>query len=336
VLEALKMWWLSWACTPEPLVIIAECDPIPAEETGADVEATDTGADPAGDTGADPTGDTGGDVGGDTADTDTDAGETDAYTCDWSIYESAVQYADDNPERDGSSWSGWCGSLMWRFAELPESSARATAILAYEDSDIASLDPREAPQGAFHWWDIGSAGHVGIDLLGGGGTVFMASSYVLEEWGDAIGVTSVSRYGSTTGATYLGWSMDYASGELDGSGAEACDAGQSYDGAGTVPVTITQSTGSPNLVYNMRLQLWASQHDYTGPIDGDPGYYSWSGVQRALQSMGYDVDVTGSSNTETAAAMQSIAADYGYTGPIDGVFGTNSYKGFARFLNETL
>ena len=256
--------------------------------------------------------------------------------CDWGVYDEAVAYAEAYPLRDGASWSGWCASLMWRFASMPESAARASAILAYGDSRIESLDPRLAPSGAFHWWDIGAYGHVGMDLLGGGGTVFMASSYVLESWGSAIGVTSVTRYTATTAATYLGWSMDYAGSTMDGGGQDACDGWLDYTGVGTVPVTSTQDSGVPNTTFYMRLQLWASLYDYTGPIDGVPGQYTWKGVQRGLLDLGYSVDVTGTPDTKTYAAIQSVAALYGYTGPIDGIPGPNTYRGFAQFLNTNL
>ena len=141
-----------------------------------------------------------------------DTGEVDTaepVECDWTIYDRARDYADQFPLRDGATWAGWCGSLMWRFGEMPESSARPTAIGSYAESTILGTDPRLASIGAFHWWDIGAPGHVAVDLLGGGTTVFMASNHVLEDWGDAIGVTSIPKYNSASGATYLGWSMDY-------------------------------------------------------------------------------------------------------------------------------
>ncbi len=225
---------------------------------------------------------------------------------------------------------------MWRFADMPESSARASAILAYAESTIESLDARLAPIGAFHWWDIGVHGHVAVDLLGGGSTVFMASTYVLEDWGTAIGVTSIPRYTAATGAEYLGWSLDYVDSIVSGGGDSACDEDADHALAGSLPVTETQMTGVPNVVFYMRLQAFAAQHDYTGPIDGAPGPFTWRGVQRELTDMGYAVDISGTPDAATYAAIQSVASLYGYSGPIDGVPGPNTYRGFARFLNETL
>lgn len=256
--------------------------------------------------------------------------------CTWDIYDRARDYAAQYPKRDGGTWSGWCASLMWRFAEMPESSARASAIIAYGDSTIVGMDPRQAPIGAFHWWDIGVHGHVAVDLLGGGTTIFMASNYVLEDWGDAIGVTSIDHYTAATNATYLGWSMDYANAEVDGGGGAVCDGDQSHRHAGTVPVTNAAETGVPNTTFYMRMQVFASLYNYTGPVDGALGTNSWKGVQRGLSAMGYSVSVTGTPDVSTYAAMQSVAAQYGYTGPVDGVMGPNSYRGFSKFLNAEL
>ena len=272
---------------------------------------------------------------GDTAEADTS--EPEEASCSWEIYERAKDYAAQYPERDGASWSGWCASLMWRFGELPESSARPSAILAYAESNIQGIDPRDAPIGAFHWWDIGTYGHVAVDVLGGGTTVFMASNYVLEDWGDAIGVTSIPHYTSSSGATYLGWSMDYVNSEIQNGGGSVCDQESVFTGAGTVPVSITEETGTPNTTFYMRMQLWASLYGYTGPIDGVLGSNSWAGFQRALADQGYSVNDTGTPDSATYSALQALAALHGgYTGPIDGVLGSNSYRGFAYFLNREL
>lgn len=294
-----------------------------ASEPGIEPDAVDTDLEDTGDT-------------GNLDDTDVEDTGNPLLPCTLDVYDEARDYASQYPLRDGDSWSGWCASLMWRFAQMPESSARPSAILAYEDSMIESLDPRLAPIGAFHWWDIGVYGHVAIDLLGGGTTVFMASNYVLEDWGDAIGVTSIPRYTNSSGATYLGWSMDYAGTSKSGGGGQVCDASFQYNGVGTVPISSTQESGVPNSTFYMRMQLLASQNGYTGPIDGVLGSNSWRGVQTYLASQGFLLSVTGNPDSNTYSAMQQVASMYGYTGPVDGIMGPNSYRGFARFLNETL
>jgi hypothetical protein len=167
--------------------------------------------------------------------------------------------------RDGGSWDQWCGSLMWRFGELPESSSRPSAIEAYRASSIISTDASKALTGAFHWWDIGAYSHVGADLNGGGGTVFMATRNLAASWGGAIGINSVSGYSNKTGARYLGWSMDYAGGRIAGGGAPP---GGGTGGA--LPLTTTEQDGIPGPIYYKRIQTVGRSFRYTGPIDGIP------------------------------------------------------------------
>lgn len=79
-------------------------------------------------------------------------------------YAQAIDYGKTHPTRGGESWNGWCASLMWRAGNLPESSAFPSAIDAYHHSTIISTDSTSAPAGAFHWWDIGSDGHVAMSM----------------------------------------------------------------------------------------------------------------------------------------------------------------------------
>ena len=76
-----------------------------------------------------------------------------------------------------------------------------TAAEGTERMRLALSNASGAPIGAIHWWDIGADGHVGVDLLGGGATVFMASTHLAETWGTALGVNSVARYDAATSAT---------------------------------------------------------------------------------------------------------------------------------------
>ncbi|MGE6762336.1 hypothetical protein ACQKGO_30280 [Corallococcus interemptor] len=43
------------------------------------------------------------------------------------IHDRARAFAAANPKRDGGSWNQWCGSLMVRFGQLPDSAVRPTA-----------------------------------------------------------------------------------------------------------------------------------------------------------------------------------------------------------------
>ncbi|RYH16047.1 hypothetical protein EON65_30730 [archaeon] len=238
-------------------------------------------------------------------------------------YSQAVYYGQTHPTRDGGSWSGWCASLMWRSGNLPEASACPSAIECYYRSHIISHDVMSAPSGAYHWWDIGSDGHVAMATTNG--WAMMASCHVTESWGNCIGVTSVSSYTSSVGATYLGWSYDYA-------GAEIADV-HSNTPSNTIPQSNTVNTGTPDSAYYMRQQVYASHYGYTGPIDGVLGQNSWAGTQRGLRNYGYTGPDDGVPGTNTYMAMQRLASHWGYTGPIDGELGPNSYKGLARYFN---
>ena len=229
---------------------------------------------------------------------------------------------------------------MWRAGNLPESSACPTAIDAYHKSKIISTNYQTAPNGAFHWWDIGSDGHVAM-AYNSNGWAMMASCHVTESWGDCIGVTPVSTYTSTTGAKYLGWSYDY-------DGAEIADVHSQPapqptpnppptptppSGACPAPYSTTQEDGIPGTNYYKRQQCYAAMYGYTGPIDGVLGTQSWAGTQTGLRNYGYTGPIDGIPGTYTYMAMQRLASHYGYKGPIDGVLGTESYKGLATYFN---
>ncbi len=219
---------------------------------------------------------------------------------------------------------------MWRAGNLPESSVCPTAIDAYHKSRIISTNYQTVPNGAFHWWDIGSAGHVAIAYSNG--WAMMASCHVTESWGDCIGVTPVATYTSSTGAKYLGWSYDY-------DGAEIADVhsqpAPNPDPSGKCPASYstTQEDGIPGTNYYKRQQCYAAIYGYTGPIDGVLGTQSWAGTQTGLRNYGYTGPIDGIPGTYTYMAMQRLASNYGYKGPIDGVLGTESYKGLTAYFN---
>ncbi|KFE68940.1 hypothetical protein [Hyalangium minutum] len=258
-----------------------------------------------------------------------DAAELSTVTAELNspIYDRARAYAAANPKRDGASWDQWCGSLMWRFGQLPASSARDSAILAYHASTIVSTNPATALTGAFHWWDIGAYGHVGADLNGGGTTVFMATRNLAESWGDAIGVNSVSGYSSRTGARYLGWSMDYAGGRIAGGGAPPGGGGSS------LPQTTTEQDGIPGPIYYKRIQT-VGQRDfgYTGPIDGITGPNT---EKVRVRITARELNNRGGPRTSAQedgipgyiywTRVQTVGRSFGYTGPIDGNPGPNTY-----------
>ena len=241
-------------------------------------------------------------------------------------YAQAVSYGQTHPTRDGGSWNGWCASFVFRASNLPDSSACPSAIDAYHKSTIISTSYGSAPSGAYHWWDIGTYGHVAIATTNG--WAMMASCHVSESWGDCVGVTSVAAYTSVTGAKYLGWSYDYDKSEI-------ADV-HKQPGPGPTPSfprTATQESGSPDSNYYKRQQVWAAQYGYTGPIDGVLGTNSWAGTQRGLRNYGYTGVDDGVPGVNTYKAMQRLAAQHGYTGPVDGSLGPNSYRGLATYFN---
>ena len=252
-----------------------------------------------------------------------------AAALDSPIYDRARAYAAAHPKRDGASWDQWCGSLVWRFGNLPASAARPSAIEAYRDSTLVSMDASRALTGAIHYWDIGAYGHVGVDLNGGGAKVFMATRNLAESWGDAIGINSVSGYSGRTGARYLGWAMDYAGGRIAG-GGDPPGGGT----GGSLPKTTTEEDGIPGVIYYKRIQT-IGQRDfgYTGPIDGVTGPQTEKIrvriTARELNSRGgprTSAQEDGIPGPVYWTRVQTVGRSFGYTGPIDGVPGSNTYN----------
>jgi hypothetical protein len=257
-----------------------------------------------------------------------------ASGCTLDVYNRAVAFVASHPNHSGpgDNWDGWCGALMVQFGNF--GAPAPSAIDAYHHSNIVSTDPTAAPIGAFHYWDIGADGHVGVDLMGQGAVVLMASAHLAESWNPYIGVNSVGAYGEATGARYLGWSMDYNGNGQQLSGGGTCGAASVPAGC-TLPRTPTETSGVPDVAFVMLLQRYAADHGYTGPINGKPNAATWAGVQTGLQAHGYSGPTNGLPATQTYSAFQRVAASYGYGGPIDGSLGPNSFRGFARFLNQT-
>lgn len=117
----------------------------------------------------------------------------------------AHQFAKKYPRHSANdTWDQNCQALMWKFNEMSHS--YDTARDAYNHSKIASTRAKDAPTGAFHFWEIGSAWHVGQGLQPGGRFIFMATRHIAvkaDEWADSLGVMSVASYPGS----YLGWSL---------------------------------------------------------------------------------------------------------------------------------
>lgn len=155
------------------------------------------------------------------------------------LLDLAKQFAKKYParpvSRSSGSWDQLCGVLMIQFGAYihgasdnqikgagarfwktpPNAGVLATADLVRRNSGKLNKNHLKAPIGAFHFWQIGAAGHVGIDLRGRGQTIFMATTHLKERWGTALGVQSAVGYGTATGAVYMGWATNYAGGKLE-------------------------------------------------------------------------------------------------------------------------
>ncbi|MBF4462665.1 MULTISPECIES: GH25 family lysozyme [unclassified Rathayibacter] len=224
----------------------------------------------------------------------------------------AIAHPTKNVGAGGPSWSGWCAALMFWAGNFDRSCD--TAAEGSYNSGIISTNPSAAPAGAFHWWRMGSEGHVALDLDGGGTRLLMASSKV-SNYGTAIGTISWAGYG---GAAYAGWSLDFV-------GQKLADVGTPAAGTGT-------PSGGISNVDGVTLQKVAQKGGYTGPLDGVPGTNTWIGIQTFMRGYGYTGPIDGAPGVNTWMALQRLAQEGGYTGPIDGVPGTNTYTGLNNWL----
>jgi hypothetical protein len=127
--------------------------------------------------------------------------------------QKARTFAKLHPTKDGGTWHLWCAALMVRmliaYGKVPSFPFPATAKIAGDLAGTLNPDATKAPIGAFHYWTAGSDGHVGLDTKGGGTDVFMASAFISESLGNAIGFQSVSTYTRNGAYPYRGWSMNY-------------------------------------------------------------------------------------------------------------------------------
>lgn len=146
------------------------------------------------------------------------------------LYDAAKAFAKKYPSRpasrSGGTWSQLCGILVIQFGgylsgataadmeldaglkwKKPPTKLHRSADEARSNSGRLNTNHLKAPVGAFHFWDNN---HVGIDLKGRGQVIFMASEHLKESWGSDIGVQKATGYPGK----YLGWSKNYAGGEI--------------------------------------------------------------------------------------------------------------------------
>jgi hypothetical protein len=105
-----------------------------------------------------------------------------------------IQFVADNPLLDGRSWHGWDGTLAYRLGLAPA----VPKVSDYADLEPLNPDPRTAPAGALHHFDVAPYGHTVIDVYGGGGTVLEATSAGLQ-------YRFLAEVIRTSRGVYLGW-----------------------------------------------------------------------------------------------------------------------------------
>lgn len=235
----------------------------------------------------------------------------------------AEQYGRTHPTRDGGSWNGWCASLCWRSLGSQSAPSYSNATIAGDNSNIESTNPKTAPRGAFHYWGKGD-GHVATDLDGGGTRLMMASSYVTDSWGQAIGTISWDNYqksGSSSTPYYRGWARGYGPTSYSDTGASGGGGGD------TVNYHWWELTADAMKAIQQLLQ---QKGLYSGIDDGDFGLNSVKGTQQLLKDKGllpagyvvdgkpYDDPNKGS---KYGFALQDWAKQYGYDGAYDGMPG---------------
>lgn len=242
--------------------------------------------------------------------------------------QQARAYAAANPKRDGSTWAGWCASLMYRYNRATVAYGNATAA---GDAVALNGDVNAAPIGAVHYWHgAGGDGHVAQDMAGRGRMLFMASRSITESLGDAIGFVSFADYEARTNMQYRGWAMSYGSNPI----LAADDNGTFNDGP--TPAPSPEWDFGQQYADQARIQAaLAARGRYNGPIDGVWGSNTIKGIQTTCANVGYTGPIDGIPGPNTCHYVQVYAAKFGdYTGPIDSVLGPNSWNGFALGLER--
>lgn len=223
------------------------------------------------------------------------------------------------------NWNGLCQALVWQVTNKFGSASvvYSSALNAYHASGIISLKENTAPAGAIHYWDIGTYGHVAIEL--GSGRVLMGSSHVSESWGVNVGVTSVYAYSKATGAKYLGWARTNGRNSVDITQPATVQAS-----AGVFAVNLPDNAGQKRVQAAL-----AGMGRYSGPVDGVIGVAGFKGLQTTAAKVGYDGPIDGVLGERSCYFLQVYAKAFGdYTGPTDSVMGEHSWLGVSLGLER--
>jgi len=267
------------------------------------------------------------------------------------------------PTRTSGNWSGLCGVCMvqfgawfggartvgdfnnpWAYWQTRASGDVSSARRAANASGTLNTNAGAAPVGAFHFWDWNGIdnGHVGIDLVGKGTHIGMASNNVTTSLGSAIGFVSKSNYEQRSGARYLGWATNYAGGKLKGISSPSPQPSPPPPSKPEYREVLAPTDPGFRMYWPIGPVMEAIQKElkrlghYSGPADGVGGENTAKGIQRAARAGGYVGPIDGSFGPNTAKGVQTLAKNKGgYAGPIDADPRENSWRGFLLALQRT-
>jgi len=138
------------------------------------------------------------------------------------VHEFAREYPTPHSHKNGGDydWDQDCGTVASRlclaYGNEPTGDVHS-AFHVYTRSTIVSTDYTKARPGDFHFWDIAGPenGHVSFEVFGAGRDTFMGNHRVCSiEGAKNLGFLSVADYTRLSGARYLGFSHQYANGDV--------------------------------------------------------------------------------------------------------------------------
>lgn len=140
-------------------------------------------------------------------------------------YPNPAAHPNGATDNGDPTWDQDCAAFLNRFGEYT-TPGWAPRVYGPDAWDVAkasgplNTDAARAPIGAIHWWR-GGAGHVGVDLRGGGTHVAMASHAATSQVAPALGTQSVAGYNrARPSMTYAGWTTNYAGAAFTTGGIE--------------------------------------------------------------------------------------------------------------------
>jgi hypothetical protein len=249
-------------------------------------------------------------------------------TLEQMVREFARKYPTPRSHPNGGDldWDQDCGAAMSRLCKMfgvePTGDVRSAKIV-WDRTKTAGTDPHQAPVGAFHFWDIGGQlnGHVGVDVFGGGGTVFMGNASVQDIEGAVnLGFNSVDGYNRyRPSAKYLGWTTTYANGNLGHFDLPAAPQPAAAPSGNTVGPIIRSGAdwayrrpqgALAQRVANGLIGLGRLPKDYKN--DGDPGVVFDKAIQHTLNVSGkFKGDEDGKVERGGCYGLQDYASSFG-------------------------